>query len=485
MKTGPLSSPWQRKRLPTGNNSAAKVIRAADKTGGLVVQSAESASAAPVPEKEGAKTGDVAAVSSPAGNEPQTIANNWPGIVALVAGAFPSGVTPFISPAKVNISGPLGKAVATPPRPMANPTTAEDSTGAAEPLTQAKTNNVPGAMESTVEDSQDPRPAESAASPQPDGRQQNSVKTDDQTGEKINSDKDQATAVSGNEPPKGELPARDRTLLKAAAAPSVHAMVAEASPALDANMDAVTFAPLENDGTSVANQCMAMNTTEKTNKLAGLTGKTEKVLPGDGSLAVLGNNLPGTDPAARVAHFNESSLALGGLPANGADSVAVSGSNGAAPVALVDLNLRALERTHDMVALHALRLVDSKEDSLNVVIKPGAGLQMSLEMRQRGDSIDIRAVVQRGDFANLNQHWPELQQRLEQRGIRLAPLAGGENSSAGAGTNGFQQPQREFGGTDPLAASAFAAFALAGPAMSSTTAEPTPAILAHGWETWA
>ena len=137
------------------------------------------------------------------------------------------------------------------------------------------------------------------------------------------------------------------------------------------------------------------------------------------------------------------------------------------------------------MALHAIRLVDSKLESVRVVIKPGADLQLSLDMRQRGDAIDARVVLQRGDFGHLNQHWPELQQRLEQRGIRLAPLAGSENSATDSGAKGFQQPQHEYANPDLVLASAFDGFVPASSSIPSTTPSTVSATALRGWETWA
>ena len=227
-----------------------------------------------------------------------------------------------------------------------------------------------------------------------------------------------------------------------------------------------------------------MEKTEKMNKVAGSTAKTEKVLPGDAGLTALENNLPATDTVARMVLGNESAAIITGPSTGESGSAAVSAANGfASPV--VDLQSRALERTHDMIALQAVHMNDSKLDSLHVVIKPGAGMQLSLEMRQHGDAVDAQAVLQRGDFGQLSQHWPELQQRLEERGVRLAPLAGGENSTADCGTNGFQQPHREFAGQDSIEASAFAEFALASAAIQSTTPATGVAAIRRGWETWA
>jgi hypothetical protein len=174
-----------------------------------------------------------------------------------------------------------------------------------------------------------------------------------------------------------------------------------------------------------------------------------------------------------------------GVPtAQGAGPVTTATATAVTATPVVDLGSRAMERTHDMVALHALRLVDSNQDSMRVVIKPGAGMQMSLEMRQHGDTIDARMTLQRGDFSPLSRHWPELQQRLEQRGIRLATPTGGDTADTGGGAGGFHQSAREYTPSDPEAASAFAAFALAGP-VSTPPAPALAAFPAHGWETWA
>src|SRR5581483_9050033 len=113
-----------------------------------------------------------------------------------------------------------------------------------------------------------------------------------------------------------------------------------------------------------------------------------------------------------------------------------------AAVGATDTRIRAIERTHVLMSLHAIQLRDSSAESLRIVIKPDAGMQLSLELRQRGENIDIRATLQQGNFDNLNQQWPELQQRLEQRGIKLASLAE-TPSTAGGETFSQNEPRRQ------------------------------------------
>jgi hypothetical protein len=173
-------------------------------------------------------------------------------------------------------------------------------------------------------------------------------------------------------------------------------------------------------------------------------------------------------------------------PNSGIAPSAAAAPDGLASSSIIDLRSRALERAQDMIAVHAVRMVDSNLDSMRVIVKPGAGLQLAIEMRQHNGAIDAQVVVQQGDSAHLSQHWPDLQQRLEQRGIHLADLdAGTQNFSGKGNANGSRHSQHEFNHADPLAASAFAAFALAGQNTMSATPSPRLLDLYNGWESWA
>ena len=185
------------------------------------------------------------------------------------------------------------------------------------------------------------------------------------------------------------------------------------------------------------------------------------------------------------------------MPPGGHDAAAVGAvsapqgtSEQSAPVSaandssqLSDARLRAAERTHDLVALHAMRLRDSSMDTLRIVVKPSAGVQLSLELTSRGGNIEARATLNRGDYQFFNQCWPDLQQRLEARGVQLAPLARGETPTGDTG--GFKQPRQQSREKDTAAAGAFAEFALAS-AMTESPATRAVRTAAHrGWETWA
>jgi hypothetical protein len=246
----------------------------------------------------------------------------------------------------------------------------------------------------------------------------------------------------------------------------------------DLNPPAAMDGAAGNAGTGVATTVLPMKNPQKTNKVAGLE---VKVLP------------VGENNAAREKKFPSVLLVT---PVRTADTrspdlnFSFTSSSSDAPVAentpvlnvidlpaLADARLRAVERTHDMMALHAMRLVESKFDSMSVVIKPAVGTELSLELRQRNGGVEAQATLTRGDHQLLSQHWPELQSRLEQRGIKLAPL--GSETGFSAGDNGnFQQHQTS--PEDALQqATAFAEFAATGGA----TARLVP--VHDGWESWA
>lgn len=233
-------------------------------------------------------------------------------------------------------------------------------------------------------------------------------------------------------------------------------------------------------GISAAQQVATMKNTDNAPKIAG---DLEQSLPG--VTVVAAAQSPAREkPAPKAVSRMESpeTTAVGNSSAvDRAPAVLESSSSSLISASSqTDLRVRALDRTHDIMALHGMRLKESNADSLHVVIKPGAGLQLSLQLKQNGDGIEAHAVLQRGDFNQLNQHWTELQQRLEQRGIRLAPL-GHENSAASNSNENFQHQPHPPAEQDSLSAGAFAELALAG----SSAPRFSRAAGQRGWESWA
>lgn len=147
-------------------------------------------------------------------------------------------------------------------------------------------------------------------------------------------------------------------------------------------------------------------------------------------------------------------------------------------------NDAALERTQVMVDAQAVRLRESGADELHVVIKPDAGLQLSLGLRRHDGAVEVQAVLDHGNFDLLNRHWPELQQQLEARGVRVAPLSCAE--FFGGGSEGFRQPTPPHGqpaGDDAEPAKWPAALSPVLP--TAAAAASASASRPRQWETWA
>lgn len=243
----------------------------------------------------------------------------------------------------------------------------------------------------------------------------------------------------------------------------------------DAGVSSAAKVGLSSAGTPIAKSIAAMKKPEQTNSIAGVTGK---FLPG-GSL--FGSTSPGLKIDAFTQSGNISASAVSAM-----DSGADAGRSAVAEAvsAAADPGARTVERTHELVVQNAMRLSNSAADSLQVVIKPDAGTQLSLELRQRGDGVEVQAVLHQGDFNQLSQNWNHLQQQLQQRGIQLGDLTHGDNFN-GNGNGHLQQGGNEEAGNTvtqtPVITTVAASSTGAGSAVTNV-----PALAGSGgWQTWA
>jgi hypothetical protein len=285
-------------------------------------------------------------------------------------------------------------------------------------------------------------------------------------------------------------------LAKALAASPIEATAdpAESSPARNSTLseteiadskDAVaplSASPPHAHGIPAAKQDMTMKKADKMQKVAG---SVEQDLPGYSATG--SEELPkGQKISEKGASQGEKAeSAVIELPTRVSTSVnppsATITTDGVAPSSTIET--RVLERTHDIVALHAMRLTDTGAQSLHVVVKPGNGIQISLELRQSARGIEVSASLHKGDYDQLNQHWPDLQERLEARGVRVSTLTPSENYT-GTGQH-FHQSKQQSSQQESLHAGAFAEFALAGSMTEAPAARAARASAYRGWETWA
>jgi hypothetical protein len=263
---------------------------------------------------------------------------------------------------------------------------------------------------------------------------------------------DPAAASEGPAPPaaSGLVPGPDERTPSEPAGPSVVAasMIPTAGSHPEPGKDVPQ--PL---GTSAAQQETAMKKAEKMQKSADLP---QQNLPGNGAVSA------GQDD------FRVAALETGPIPAEAA--------------AVTDARLVSLERTHDLVAMHALRVNHTGNEALRVVIEPGGGTRLSLELRYNNGQVDAQAELHRGDFEFLKHHWTGLQQQLESRGVNLGPLGCSTQSTT---HQRHSRNPNEPAADEQLARSAFAEFALDGSIGNSATGSKGQTKTHPGWESWA
>ena len=80
------------------------------------------------------------------------------------------------------------------------------------------------------------------------------------------------------------------------------------------------------------------------------------------------------------------------------------------------------ERISRMIVRETAVLRQSGAESMTAILRPDAKTEMVVNMRRVDGTLEATIKVERGDFAGLNQQWSQLQDRLAQQNIRLAPL---------------------------------------------------------------
>lgn len=232
-------------------------------------------------------------------------------------------------------------------------------------------------------------------------------------------------------------------------------------------------------GTSVAQQDLPMKKAEKVQKTAE---PSQQKLPSDSTVIAGQEGVRAALPVSTSSSADAEKLALVSGSVNSPAGPEASISSAAASTPSNDARLATLEKTHDLVAAHALRLSQSGNDLLRVIIEPGGGTRLSLELRFGNGGIEAQALLHGGDFQFLSSHWAELQQRLEPRGVHLSALGCSDQPSSGQ--ERFQQSSHQAAEEQP-ARSAFAEFALDGPMADSPAARRRGTKTHAGWETWA
>jgi hypothetical protein len=233
-----------------------------------------------------------------------------------------------------------------------------------------------------------------------------------------------------------------------------------------------------------------MPTMKETDKMDNLAGRTEQLLPPAPMSKPSAE--PGLDLQRELVPSAASKAPASALQSAGAGWVLTSPAQSLTPEPEVTAAwapaLSTQDRLWELVQEHAVQLKHLGADSLAVVIKPDAQTQLFLHLDFRHGQVEARAELGRGDYAALTAHWPELQQKLSEQGVRLAPLAR-EPGLDGQANHGFAQshsrqepPRQDRSPFDPAAP-----VVLPGtPAKKKTPLVATSRGIPSGrWQTWA
>ena len=197
------------------------------------------------------------------------------------------------------------------------------------------------------------------------------------------------------------------------------------------------MAAVSDSGTSAAQHTGTMQATREMNENACLAEQNLPCLPA----ALEAAGFAGRERKARANDGDR----LAGLPSGAAETAQALAdqptrrdlsayAEAAAPQAAgIEGVRRAIEN-----AAAGLRRMDAS--SLSLVLTPDSNTQLALHVEMQQGRFEVRAVLERGDFAALGAEWSQLQNRLAEQGVRLSPLVAGAGAgNTFAGESSFSQ----------------------------------------------
>lgn len=100
--------------------------------------------------------------------------------------------------------------------------------------------------------------------------------------------------------------------------------------------------------------------------------------------------------------------------------------------------VETVERLQRTFGDEVVRVKHNSDSSVSVVLRPQPGVQVTLHLQLLQGRVQASAELQEGSWAALSSDWANLQKRLEDQGISLAPLG----TSVGTGTDSHPQGHR-------------------------------------------
>ena len=248
--------------------------------------------------------------------------------------------------------------------------------------------------------------------------------------------------------------------------------------------------PPDHDGTAAAKQPATMKNADNMNFIAG---RAEQLLPPSAfSAAALTDQVladarkDSTIPTSSkfFAPFSPHTPPAWIFPTN--EDLAVT-----APTT-VETSAAALahapDRAQELIQEHAIQFKQLGAHSMSVVLKPDAQTELFLHLTLRHGLVEARAELGEGDFAALSAHWPALQEKLAEHGVRVTPLARepGLDANADAGFAHSQSRREQI--PDEAASLLPLPKRIAVPSLPNLPTQSEPILVtaaSRSWHTWA
>ena len=236
--------------------------------------------------------------------------------------------------------------------------------------------------------------------------------------------------------------------------------------------------PASHPGTLAAESESVMVTTNQWNIIADAAGKN---LPGHGLAAV---EAPGEARALDLGNDwaapGRAMLHLPTLGFTGPESD--PRANGTSEN--IPSRLEMAEQVQQLFTEATVHWRLLRTDTWQVVLKPDADTELTLQFHLQNGNIHAVAQCQPGDFPAFSAQWSELQNRMADQGVRLAALEPTTEAFSGF-TNGNHQPPS--GGQSSSEAFASSELPLTAPIRPRRSSNRTVrAVLVNGeWECWA
>jgi hypothetical protein len=184
----------------------------------------------------------------------------------------------------------------------------------------------------------------------------------------------------------------------------------------------------ETGGIRAAQRDTTMKNNGQENQIAGARVQNVPVSGRDGNVSpnIVATGGAGASRTGEAVRETEKRF---GTSVGEAVSMAIGGLRGGAgshfASELPPLSTGPLKTSEQLVlslTREVMQFKNFKSDSMAVVLKPDKNTEIFLHLAMRNGAVEVQARFDRGDFSSVNSQWAQLQQTMQQQGVKLSSL---------------------------------------------------------------